>query len=221
MRGIIAICVIGMFGCGKGGAEEGAAAAIEEQQADQREREARGGVAKKISPPVPGMKRLPCEKVIDAEAFTAALSEAEPITVKDVTQGDAEAAASCSLIRGGKRPTEAEQAATLKKVGRLGVMPGDEICNVTAYCWTIEDAERFRKKCAQRKDRDDETMGTYACVQIVAQGADDVQVFRFFDDDTKCILQVRGGPSNVNNDLIRMCARTARDSIGPEQIKVN
>jgi hypothetical protein len=55
---------------------------------------------------------------------------------------------------------------------------------------------------------------------IVAQGADDVKRFRFFDDDTKCIIQVRGGPSNVDNDLIGKCAKAAHDLIGPDQIKV-
>ena len=55
---------------------------------------------------------------------------------------------------------------------------------------------------------------------IVAQGADDVKRFRFFDPDTKCIIQVRGGPSNVDNDLIGKCAKAAHDLIGPDQIKV-
>jgi hypothetical protein len=55
---------------------------------------------------------------------------------------------------------------------------------------------------------------------IVATGADDVKRFRFFDDDTKCIIQVRGGPSNVDNDLIGRCAKAAHDLIGPDQIKV-
>jgi hypothetical protein len=91
---------------------------------------------------------------------------------------------------------------------------------VSTFCWTIEDPERFRKKCAEMKDKDDDSLGFYACVLIVAQGADDVKRFRFYDDDTKCIIQVRGGPSNVDNDLIGKCAKAAHDLIGPEQIKV-
>ena len=51
------------------------------------------------------------------------------------------------------------------------------------------------------------------------QGVDDVKGFRMFDDDTKCVLQVRGGPSNVDNDLIGKCAKYAHDLIGPDQIK--
>ena len=55
---------------------------------------------------------------------------------------------------------------------------------------------------------------------VVATGEDDVNRYRFFDDDTKCIFQVHGGPSNVDNDLIGKCAKGAHDLIGPEQIKV-
>jgi hypothetical protein len=91
---------------------------------------------------------------------------------------------------------------------------------VSTFCWTIEDPDRFRKKCAELKDQDDESLGFYACVLIVAQGADDVKRFRFYDDDTKCIIQVRGGPSNVDNELIGRCAKAAHDLIGPDQIKV-
>ena len=34
------------------------------------------------------------------------------------------------------------------------------------------------------------------------------------------ILQVRGGPSLTDNELIQSCAKVARDAIGPAQIKV-
>ena len=68
-------------------------------------------------------------------------------------------------------------------------------------------------------ENDDETLGFYSCVLVVAQGEDDVKRFRFFDADTKCIFQVRGGPSNVDNDLIGKCAKTAYALIGPDQIK--
>ncbi|MND01865.1 hypothetical protein D3C83_210310 [compost metagenome] len=45
--------------------------------------------------------------------------------------------------------------------------------------------------------------------------------FRFFDTDTKCILNVAGGPANVDNEKIRLCAQTAAAMIGPAQIKVD
>lgn len=216
------VCAAGLFAaCGKGenaGAEEAAKAA----EAELKAKVSRGESAKKISPPVPGNKRVPCEQLLgDLAAWTTALGETEQVTIKDTAKSDAEAAASCALVRGGKRPTESEQQALLKKSGRLGVMAGDEICNVAAYCWTIENPDRFRSKCKDRKDSDDESMGTYACRQLVMQGADDVFVYRFFDADTKCIIGVRGGPSNVDNDKILKCAIAARDTITPAAIAVD
>jgi hypothetical protein len=208
---------VALSSCGKGesaGAEE----ARKQAEAEQKHKEETGGVAKKILAPVPGRATLPCDQVIDVTQFQQALGETAPVTLD--TKKEPEAAASCSIMRGGKRPNEAEQKALLKKNGRLGVMPGDEICNVSTFCWTIEDADRFRKKCHDMKEKDDDTLGFYSCVLIVATGEDDVKRFRFFDDDTKCIIQVRGGPSNVDNDLIGKCAKTAHDLIGPAQIAV-
>jgi hypothetical protein len=177
--------------------------------------------AKKISPPVPNMQKIPCETMIDTAAFGKALAEVDPVSVVDETKTEADASASCGIYRGGKRPSDAEQKAMLKEKGRLGVMNGDELCNVSAFCWTIEDPDRFRKKCLETKNRqEDNSMGTFACVQVVPTGEDDVDVFRFFDADTKCILQVRGGPSMTDNNFIRTCAKAARDLIGPAQIAV-
>ena len=44
-------------------------------------------------------------------------------------------------------------------------------------------------------------------------------MFRFFDADTKCTFEVRGGASNQDNDITRNCAKTARDTIGPDKLK--
>ncbi len=210
---------LGPAGCGnseRAGAEEA------QRQAEQEQKAARqtSTPTKRISPPVPGQAHIPCSQLIDAAAFQTALGEKLPLTVKEVTKSEPDSVASCSLIRGGKPLSAGEQKAMLQKAGRLGVLPGDELCNVTAFCSTIEDPDRFRASCKERKDRDDESLGSYACVHIQPVGADDVKLFRLLDDDTRCILQIRGGPSNVNNDSIQTCAKAARDTIGPEQIKV-
>jgi hypothetical protein len=219
MRGMIVLVVL-VSACSEGeraGAEE----ARRQAEAEQKAKEVRSQPAPRMSTPVPGQARVSCEQLIDAAAFQTALGEKEPLTVKDVTGTQADASSSCSLTRGGKRPNEAEQKALLKRVGRLGVLPGDELCSVTAYCSVIEELERFRAACKQRKERDDDSMGSYACVRIVGVGADDVKVFQFLDQDTRCVFHVRGGPSNVDNDSILSCAKAARDTIGPAQIKVD
>ena len=226
MRTTIALVMTSLVvsACG-GGENAGAEEARRQAEAEQKTRTAGGDTpAVKLKPPVPGESKIPCDQLIDAAAFQAALGEKEPMAVHDMSKSEAEAAAKCALMRGGKRPNEAAQKAALKKDGHLGVLPGDEACNVTAYCYTIEDADRFRKKCAsikdKSKDREDDTMGTFACVHIEAVGENDVQVFRFFDADTKCILRVAGGPGMVDNDYIRNCAKAARDSITPEKLVV-
>jgi hypothetical protein len=226
MRATRASVVAGVLGgllalaaCGnseRAGAEE----AQRQAEAEQKAKAGTAAPAQRMSTPVRGEAHVPCTQLIDPAAFQAALKEKQPLTVKDVTKAEPEATASCALVRGGKRPTEAEQQAMIKHSGKLGVLPGDVVCNVTAICSKIMDAEQFKASCKQRKDHDDESLDSYACVQIVAVGADDVKVFRLLDEDTRCILEVRGGPSNVDNELIRTCAKTARDTIGPAQIQV-
>ena len=223
MRAAIAIVVgaVSLWAACSKGENAGAEEARKAAEAEQKAKEASGESAKKISPPVPGEKRIPCEQLIDLAAYQTATGETEPLTIRDEAKNEPEAAASCSLVKGGKKLTEAEQQAKLKKDGRLGVIPGDVICNVAAFCWTIEDPERFRKKCATRKETDDDTMGTYSCRQTVMVGAFDVYVYRFFDADTKCILQVKGGASQMDAEITRKCAIAARDTIGPAQISVS
>ena len=208
--------------CGKSenaGAEE----AKKQAELELKAKVDNGEAATKLRPPVPGQAHVPCTQLIDVAKYQEALGETEPMTV-DENKTEPEAAASCSLRRGGTRMSEAEQKAKLKKEGRLGILPGDEVCNVSAFCWTIEDADTFKAKCGTQKAMnrsDDDSMGSFACKQTVAVGADDVFVYRFFDADTKCILQVKGGASQVDNEAIRKCAITARDTIGPAQIAVD
>lgn len=219
MRALIVLGVV-LSACSDG-EQAGAEEVRRRAEAEQKAQEARSQPARRMSTPVPGQARVACTQLIDVAAFQTALGEKEPLAVKDVTKSQPESSSSCSLLRGGKRPNEAEQKAILKRVGRLGVLPGDELCSVTAYCSGIEDLERFKAGCKQRKERDDDSMGSYACVRIVAVGADDVNVFQFLDEDTRCVFHIRGGPSNVDNDAILSCAKAARDTIGPAQIKVD
>ena len=65
----------------------------------------------------------------------------------------------------------------------------------------------------------DHSLGTFACLKVNAVGSDDVNVYRLLDEDTKCILEVRGGPSMVDNAVIAECAKAARDNIGLANIK--
>ena len=213
------VALVALAGCG-GSEGAGAAEAKAEREAELAKKKAtEPPPPPQAKPPVPGRAKLKCESLIDTDKYTQALGEKEPLVLV-ASKSEPEAAASCSLMRGGKRPSEAEQKKILKDKGRLGVLAGDEVCNVSVFCWTIEDPDRFMKKCLEMKDQDDATLGFHACVHIVATGEADVKRFRFFDDDTRCVFQVRAGPSNVDNDLIGACAKTAHDLIGPAQIAV-
>ena len=216
---MIVAAAVAFAGCGN--KEDAREEAKREAEALEKKAEAPKPAEKKL-PPVPGEQHVPCDQLIDPAAFQAALGETEPLAVKDATAQDAEAAASCSLVKGGAKLDAKQQEALAKKTNhRLGVLPGDDICNITAYCWTVETEEGFKDRCTKRgREEDATTLGGFSCVQTVAQGADDVKVFQFYDADTKCILQARGGPSNVDNEKIAACARTARDTITPERIKV-
>jgi hypothetical protein len=220
MRSTIALCFVLLAACSKSesaGAEE----ARKEAERIQKEKEKTGGAAKVMRPPVAGEAKIPCTQLLDAAALTTTLGEKDPLVMKDVTKAETGATSSCSLVRGGKKLSEAEQKAIRKNEARLGVLPGDELCNISAFCSTIEDPDKFKQRCADKKDKADESMGNFACVHINAQGVDDQPSFRFYDADTKCILQARGGPSNVNEESIRKCATAARDMIGPAQIAVD
>ncbi len=219
MRTIISMLMLLALTSCDSGENAGVEAAKRAQKDDLKDKESKGEVAKKISPPVPGRAKLDCNTVVDVAKFTQLLGETTPLTIAE-SKSEPEAAASCSLMRGGKRLSEAEQKAQIKQHGKLGVLPGDEVCNISTFCWTIEDPDRFLKKCAELKEKTDSSLGFTACILVVATGEDDVNRYRFYDEDTKCIIQVRGGPSNVDNDLIGKCAKGAHDLIGPDQIKV-
>jgi hypothetical protein len=214
------LTIAGCSACGNS-EREGAEAARQKAEAEASARAATAAPAKRISTPVPGQAHVPCTQLIDPAVYQTAMGEKLPLGVKDVTKGVPDASVSCSLLRGGKRPSEAEQKALLKRDGKLGVLPGDELCNVTAFCSSIEDPERFKDKCKRNKDHDDDSLGSYACVHITAVGEADVKSFRLLDEDTRCVLLIRGGPSNTDNAMIQSCAKAARDAIGPAQIKVD
>jgi hypothetical protein len=209
-------------GCGKGG-DAGVEAA--KREAEEEAKKLAAEKPKEGTPqphlPVPVDIQVPCAQLIDPAGFQAALGEKDPMTVTDLSSSNKDSTSSCSLVRGGKRPTAAEQANTLKKERRLGVLAGDVVCNITTFCSLLENDAHFQERCKEMGGQDSDALGgTYACLHVVALGADDVDSFKFLDADTRCVIEVRGGPSMVDNDYITKCAKAARDLIGPDNIKL-
>jgi hypothetical protein len=221
MRTTIAMILsLALAGACSKSSNEGAEEAKKQAEAEQKAKEASGGTAKKINPPVAGRAKLSCDNVFKADQIKEALGEVEPVTIV-ASNKEPDAAIDCSVVRGGVKLTKAQQEAKLKKEGLLGVLPGDEICEISAFCWTIEDPERFTKKCTEMKDKMDDSLGFPACVRVVITGKWDINLYRFFDEDTKCILQARSGASNTDNELTAKCAKAAQGLIGPNEIKVS
>lgn len=218
---VATVLVLSAAACGNA-AEEGAKEAKREADMERAKQAKEIKQEDRVKPPVAQGTKLRCDQFIDPAAYTTALGELDALTVRDSTGAMADATASCSLIRGGVRPTAKEQEKLIKKQGRLGVIPGDELCNVTLYCWVVEDAAKFKSRCVATPTdvkAPDDTTGGFACRETRPQGEFDIDSFKFYDDDTKCVIGVRGGPSFTDNEKIATCARTARESIGPEHIK--
>lgn len=217
------VSVIGVLSACGNPAEEGRAEAKREAAAERKKAEELVKPADRIEVAVPQGKHLPCTQLIDPPAYTAALGELEPLTVRDSTEAMIDSTASCSLIRGGKRPNAKEQEKIIKKQGRLGVIPGDEVCDVTLYCWVVDDAAKFASRCtatpSESKSPDTTATGGFACKETRSQGEFDIDSYKFYDPETRCLFAVRGGPSMTDNELIAGCAKVVRASIKPEHIK--
>lgn len=203
-------------------AEEGRAEARREAEAEAKAKAAAVKPVDKIKPPVPQGTRLPCTQIIDPTAFQGALEETDPLTVRESTGGYIDSTVSCTLVRGGERPDAKEQEKIIKKTGRLGTLPGDPLCVVTMYCWVIEEESKFRERCKPGPNSilspDDSSTGGFACKRTLPQGQFDVDSYKFYDTDTKCLFEVGGGPSMTDNEKIATCARVARESISAEHI---
>ncbi|HTJ42702.1 MAG TPA: hypothetical protein VL463_11440 [Kofleriaceae bacterium] len=225
MRNALAIVLVIHFFAACGSSKDEALEAAKKQQ----EEEARKNPpppppdpAKKESErlPVPMDIQVPCTQLLDPAAMQAALGEKDPVTITDQSKTNKDSTSTCSVVRGGKRPSKQEMDALLKKSRRLGVLAGDTICSITTFCSLLENEKHFEEHCKEVKDEDNQEIGQYACVHVVAQGADDVNVYKFLDEDTRCVVEVRGGPSMVENGMIAKCAQAAKAMIGPDQIKL-
>lgn len=224
LKTLSVVSVIGLVASCGNAAEEGRAEAKREAEAARKEAQAKVKPVDRIEVAVPQGQRLPCTQLMDPPAYTAALGELEPLTVREATGTMVDSTASCSLIRGGKRPDAKEQDRIIKKQGRLGSLPGDEVCNVTLYCWVIDDATKFASRCKPTANEpfsapDTESTGGFACKDTRPKGEFDIDSFKFYDPDARCLFAVRGGASMTDNELIATCAKVARESIGPEHIK--
>jgi hypothetical protein len=168
---------------------------------------------------VPSGKQVACSDVIDAALFSKYIGD-EIGEVKDRAGSNSEASLSCALIRAGQPPTSDAQLRKFQREGmKLGVLPGDEYCLVTAYCSMATDLDRFKKKCDDDHDVANEGVGQFACVHTSQRGTKQAYTYRVIDPDTRCMLEVMGGPSVTDEPLVQNCTRAALEDISPIDLK--
>ena len=173
----------------------------------------------RIAIAVPYGKQVSCADVIDPALFAKYIGD-EIGEVKDRGKANGEASLSCALIRAGKPPTTDAQLRKYQREGmKLGVLPGDEYCQVTAYCSMATDDDRFKKKCEDQKDIGNESVGRFACVHTSQRGTKEAYTYRVINPDSKCLLEVMGGPSVTDEPLVQNCTRAALEDIDLAELK--
>lgn len=172
----------------------------------------------KIETAVPGGTKIPCDKLIDAALLTEKLEEKDPVTVADQTKQEADATSVCSVRRGGEVMSAKKQEELAKKTMKLGVIAGDELCSIAAFCSVPANEEQQRKKCEDGNMDSNETIGVFACVKVTPKGPTDAYTYTFVDPDSRCVLRVRGGPSVDEESDVQRCAKAALELIGPASL---
>lgn len=170
----------------------------------------------KVKTPVPYGKKVACSDLLDPALFGAALSD--EVTLEDRSTTDSRASSVCGVIRAGEAPGEAAQKRNFSDDMKLGVLPGDEYCTVTAYCSFPTDIDDFKKRCQKAGDSLNEALGQWACVHQTQRAAEWAYTYKVIDPDTKCTLKVYGGPSVTDEKLVQTCTRAALDIITNERI---
>lgn len=173
-----------------------------------------------VKTPVPYGVKIPCTQLLpDPAKIGAALGK--EVVVEDKSQTDQDAASVCAVKLAGQAPSAAEQKKMWEKNNRvLGVLPGDEVCLVTAYCAYVFDKQEMRGKCEKEGKRVSEDVGELTCVKEIEAGADYRYVYEVLDPDSRCKIQVNPGPSVIDEKTVLACARAASELVGPDQIRV-
>lgn len=137
----------------------------------------------------------------------------------DLTEKNPDSTLTCSIRRGGQQLSEKEQARIVEKKGRLGVMGGDELCNLTLYCSVPADEAALKERCTTEGSLGNHTLGVFSCVKVTPKGADDGYSYKLIDEDSKCTILMRGGPSVIEEPLVQACSRAAMKLIAPASLQ--
>lgn len=189
------------------------------KQAERLDSKKPRGKAIKVETALPGGTKVACDQLLDAETLTKLLEEKDPVTIADKTKDDAEATSVCSVRRGGQLMDEKKMAEQAKKTMKLGVLAGDELCHITAYCSIPANETAFKEQCKKDMEKgsykSNEVIGAFACIRVTPKGPDDAFTYKFIDADSRCVISVRGGPSVNDEAEVQKCAKAALVLIDP------
>lgn len=172
-----------------------------------------------VKSPVPYGKKVPCTSILPEDKVSAAIGK--PVTVVDRSQTEDDATSICQLKLGGTPPSAKEQMRMWNKNNRvLGVLPGDEMCQITAYCGFIFEQAEQKKKCESDGQLVSTEIGSLTCTKPIQAGADYRYVVSALDPDSHCRILVNPGPSVIDEATVKQCARVAVDLIRPDNLKV-
>jgi hypothetical protein len=173
----------------------------------------------KVETTVPWGKKVACAKILDPVAVAAALGEAE-VTISDTTEaGEKEATSICSVRKTGKVLSEKEQEKLGQKEGfKIGVQPGDEICQLRAYCSYTYDIADAKKKAESMGQTCSTDIGDLTCIQEVQAGADYRYIVTVLDPDAHC--QYKISPTTITTkEPVLACAKAFVDQISKEKLQ--
>jgi hypothetical protein len=211
-----AVLALAMAGCGKG---EDPAEYAKQQAKSQEKPRPPSQIVKVTTPVAPGAK-VKCEDWIDVAKFTEATGETEPLGINDKSRSEVDPTSICSLTKAGVPPSEAEQAKMMEKnTYKIGVVGGDEYCLVHLYCGHVTSNAEVERKCkSDAMNQMKDLMGQPACVHQTQRAARWAYRYTVVDTDTTCGLEVQGGPSVTDEDLVQRCTLAALESLTKQGI---
>jgi hypothetical protein len=193
-----------------------------------------------VKTPVPYGKKVPCANILDpqvigpiigaagsANAAALAASKAQPgaapgkalppwdVTLEEKTETDDRAASVCRVKRGGKMLSVEEAKKLAGKNAEsavLGILPGDEICQVTTYCWFPYNVDDAKKKCEKDGGHPADasaSLGDFTCVEEVQAGDTYRYVLTIQDPKTQCTIKINPGPGATDMALSSACGKAA------------
>lgn len=170
-------------------------------------------------------QQVACADVFPDTAIFSEKMKLEVGAIKDLAKNNSSATMVCSLIRAGEVPEAAEQdeekeLKTLEeKYAKLGVLPGDSYCQISAYCSLSNDDDTFKQKCKEDGNQATTLNGGFACLRITPKGPVDSYTYKFIEPDTRCLIEALAGPSVSDQELVKNCASAAHEAITASSMK--